>query len=247
MNYNPGNITAADKGALEAFSDLWIGNPLSMPNYVAIPGKIEAEDYCLQYGTDTEVVTDEGGGLNVGWTETGDWLEYAIENNSDLTELEISFRVAANAAGSKFDYYIDNEKIGQLTVQSTGGWQIWTSAVKDISIDKGKHYFKIVVVTGGFNINYFDIQEEFVSINDINIDNITIFPNPASSKIVIKSTGFLYNKVEIIDMAGKTVLSKSTPYEPQLQLPVSLSNGVYSVKISNATDSKVKNIVIKNE
>jgi hypothetical protein len=45
----------------------------------------------------------------------------------------------------------------------------------------GKHYFKIVVITGGFNINYFDIQESFgTEIKTDRIDNVSIYPNPAS-------------------------------------------------------------------
>ena len=246
-SYNQGDIAAADKGLLEVFSDFTIENQLGMPTWLTVPGIIEAENFTLQFGTDTETTGDEGAGLNVGWTDTGDWLEYAIENNTDETEYEILFRIAAQSSGSKFDYYVDDVKIDQLIVPSTGGWQIWQSVVKNITLGVGKHYLKIKVVTGGFNLNYFDIQKEFVSINNLNINNITIFPNPASSKIVIKSNGFEYNKVEIIDLAGKTVISKSIPYEREYHLPISLTDGIYTVKISNGITSKIQNIIIKND
>lgn len=244
MSYTPGNVTSADKGSLEAFSNITIVNQLSIPTWYSIPGKTEAENYALQYGTDKEQTSDTGGGMNVGWIETGDWLEYAIENNTTNTDYEISFRLAAQAAGGQFSYYVDNVKIAQVTVPNTGGWQTWQSVVKPIKIDQGKHYLKIVAVTGGFNINYFDIQKSFTGVSDLNIYRIGIYPNPASNQVVIQSTNFRYDSVEIFDMMGKTVMSKSIPYVPELHLPVSLTNGVYIVKISNGQEFQEKRIVI---
>jgi len=135
-------------------------------------------------------------------------------------------------------------KISQVVVPNTGGWQIWQSVVKTIKIDQGKHYFKLVAVTGGFNINYFNVQKVLTDINSLKIDDIIIFPNPASNHIVIKSSGFQYNKVEVIEYLGKIVLSKSVQYEPELNLPISLTNGAYIVKISNGLKYQEKRIII---
>lgn len=244
MSYTPGNVASADKGSLEAFSNITIENQLSIPTWYSIPGKTEAENFALQSGTDTEQTSDTGGGLNVGWIEDGDWIEYAIENKTTITDYEISFRLSAPSAGSKFDFYIDNKKVSQTVVPNTAGWQIWQSVVKTIKIEQGKHYFKIVAVTGGFNINYFNIQQSFTGINELNIDKVVIYPNPASNQVVIKSSGFQYDKVDVIDYMGKTVLSRSQLFEPELKLPLSLANGVYIVKISKGLESKEKRIVI---
>jgi len=43
-----------------------------------IPAKIEAESYASMAGVATETTTDTGGGLDVGWIDTGDWMAYAI-------------------------------------------------------------------------------------------------------------------------------------------------------------------------
>jgi poly(3-hydroxybutyrate) depolymerase len=244
--YTPGNITATDKGQLEAFSNFAIENPIQAPTWNSIPGKVEAENFSLQFGTDTEAVSDIGGGLNVGWTEAGDWLVYAIDNTSDEGEYEISFRIAAQSNGALFSYYIDNVKAGQLSVPSTTGWQIWKSVEKKITIPKGKHYLKIVVVTGGFNINYFEIQKEFTANNRLNVDGIYIYPSPASSNIVIKSIDFVYNKVEIFDMAGNTVISRLVDYNTELMMPLNLHDGSYLVKISSDNEIRTRKIIIKN-
>jgi poly(3-hydroxybutyrate) depolymerase len=234
ITYTPGDIIAADKGPLEAFTDVVIENTIAMPTYSPVPGKVEAENYTMQFGTATETTSDAGGGLNVGWTETDDWLVYAIENNTDVTEFKIKFRLAAQNSGSKFDFYIDDVKIGQINVPGTGGWQIFTSVFTSIPIPRGKHYLKIVVVNGGFNINYFEVQESFESVKEINgMDNVLIYPNPASNSIVIKSPEFQYDQVEILDITGKSVYKDFVTYLPELHLTVKLNNGVYLLKISN--------------
>lgn len=233
VTYTPGDIIAADMGALEAFSNVVVENPFETPVYSQIPGKVEAENYTMEFGTDTETTSDAGSGLNVGWTETDDWLVYAIENNTDQTEYKINFRLAAQSSGPKFDYYIDDQKIGQVVVPSTGAWQTFTSVITDISIPKGKHYLKFVVVAGGFNINYFDIQDHFDNGMSINENNIHICPNPASNRIVIESSEFQYNQVEIVDVNGKSVFNRFVDYVPELELSVKLNTGFYFIKVSD--------------
>ncbi len=231
VSYTPGDITAADMGALEAFTDFAVENPIPEPTYASLPGKVEAENYTLQFGIATENTSDVGGGLNVGWTETDDWLVYAIENNTDDTDFQILFRLAAQSSGARFNYYIDDVKIGQINVPSTGAWQTWRSVITNITIPKGKHYFKLVVVTGGFNINYFEVQKEFVNISQVNQEEINIYPNPASGFIMIQSPGFIYDNIEILDISGRVILKTVPEYKPELYLPLNLKRGIYQVKI----------------
>ena len=247
ISYTPGDIIAADKGMLEAFTDVYVHNPIAAPAYFPVPGKVEAEDYFMEFGTDTETTSDAGGGLNVGWLDKDDWMVYAIENNTDVTEFKIKFRLATQNSGTKFDYYLDDVKIGQISVPNTGSWQTYTSVVRDISIPGGKHYFKIVIVAGPFNINYFEVQESFESgINTIKMDNVLIYPNPASDNIVIQSSEFQYNQIEILDIMGKSVFSTSVDYLPELHLTVKLNNGIYLLRISNGEFSYSQRLEIIN-
>ncbi len=246
VTYNPGNITAADKGPLDAFSDFSVLNNLQMPTWDPIPEKIEAEDFVLQFGTGTETTSDTGGGLNVGWTETNDWLIYAIDNTSDEENFEIKFRLAAESAGAFFIFYIDNVRAGQVTVPTTGGWQVYQSIIKKIVIPKGKHYFKIAVVNSGFNINYFEIQKSFTGINDLKLGDVIIYPDKASNNMIVRSSEFQYNKIEIFDLTGKVVLSTKAAFEPELYLPVNLANGVYMFRISNEKQSQIKKVTVTN-
>ena len=246
VSYASGNVTATDLGILETFSNFPISNPIKEPLWLSIPGKIEAEKYCSQSGIQTENTSDTGGGLNVGWIDTGDWMEYAINNNSTDSIYEIAFRVASATGEGKFEYYLDNKKISLVSVPNTGSYQTWQSVVANINISQGKHYLKLVATNSGLNINYCNIKKVATGIESVTDDIIKIYPNPVSKEMIIRSTDFKYNKVEIIDVMGKTVLSRLTAYESELNIQVNLPNGMYIVKISNEKQSQLKRIIIDN-
>ncbi|MBN1181494.1 MAG: carbohydrate-binding protein, partial [Bacteroidales bacterium] len=208
IDYIPGNITATDMGKLELFTGLNIYNPLPEPTWQKIPGKIQAEKYNLQSGTRTENTSDSGGGLNVGWIDSGDWLEYAIENNTTDSRFEISFRLASNSGDGKIDFYLDNKKKSVVSVPNTGSWQTWKSVDKIITVPPGKHYMKLIASTGGFNINYMEISLPGGTGTESIIDEgIHIYPNPVCSEMVIKASAFKHHKIEVLDITGKIIQS----------------------------------------
>lgn len=245
ITYTPGNVTAVDKGALEGFSNFELTNLMKESNWVAIPNKIEAENYSLQSGIQTENTSDTGGGLNIGWVDNGDWMEYATENNSSLTNFKITFRVASPNTDSKLDYYIDNKLIKQISIPNTGGWQTWKSINDEITINSGKHYLKVVASKGGFNLNYIDIKDNTNGVEELSDNMVTIFPNPVIDKINIRSSNLKYNKIEILNISGAIVFNYCPPaYEQDSHFTLNLPSGVYFVKISNESQFTLKKIVV---
>lgn len=246
LNYAPGDVIAEDKGALDGFDGFELANLMEQPRWVSVPRKIEAESFLLQSGTSIENTNDTGGGENVGYIDNGDWLEYAIRNTTTETEFEITFRVASPSGNGRINYYLNNKLAGNISIPNTSGWQNWQSVSKNIKIPKGKHYLKLVASVGGFNINYFEINNLTTGINEIHNDELTIFPNPISSEMIIQSQNFQYNKIEVIDILGKSVLIKAITYEPELHLPVNLLKGMYIVKFSNEKQVQFKRIIVDN-
>lgn len=247
ITYNPGTVTATDMGPLESVSSFVLENPLTAPTWTKIPGRVQAEKYALQSGVQTENTQDAGGGLDVGWIDNGDWMEYAIDNSSSATSYNIAFRVATPSTATGFDYYLDNVKKGSVVVPNTGNYQVWQSVEKTITIASGQHYLKIVVTKGGFNLNYIDAIGLSTGIDEVNSSKMIIYPNPVSTEMVICSTDFQYNEIEIIDMSGKAVVRKSVAYEPELHIPVTLLNGMYLVRISSERESQVQRIIVVNK
>lgn len=124
----------------------------------SISGIIEAEDYATQQGIDTEETSDIGGGLNIGWTHNGDYLEYVllVEESGYYT---IDFRVASGINGGSFDFIYKTTALN-LTVPATGSWQTWTTITSSqIFLEEGIQTFKIVFSQEGTNLNYFEFKK----------------------------------------------------------------------------------------
>jgi translation initiation factor 1 (eIF-1/SUI1) len=247
ISYTPRDIKAADKGPLEGFSNLDIANQVSAPVWIAIPAKIEAENYTFKSGMQAETTGDVGGGQNLGYIGNGDWAEYAIENNTSKTNYQISFRLAATSAGGVIDFYVDDKYIGRVNAPNTGNWQVYQSVVKDISINQGKHYLKFVATVSGFNINYMDIKDIQTEIGKVTETNVSVYPNPVSNQMIVISGDFQHNKIEILDAMGNILTSRATDGESVLHLPVHLSDGMYFVKISSKTQYRLKKMMIANK
>ncbi|HYO10140.1 MAG TPA: carbohydrate-binding protein [Tepidisphaeraceae bacterium] len=101
-------------------------------------------------GVDIGATTDAGGGFNLGFVKTGEWLEYTIDVGADgLYQLDA--RVAAASSNGKFHVEIDGvNKTGALTVPNTNGWQNWTTVSKaGVSLDKGLHVLRLFMDAAG--------------------------------------------------------------------------------------------------
>ncbi len=132
-----------------------------------IPGKVEAEAYVLMQDVATETTNDEGGGLNVSYIDTGDWMEYNI-NVNETNNYNFSFRCASLSNGGMLSIEIDGKSLNYpIALPITGGWQNWMSAVgKNIPLTKGVHKMRLTAVFGGFNLNYVNITESGTNTNE---------------------------------------------------------------------------------
>lgn len=123
-----------------------------------VPGKVEAEEFNIQVGLQTEPTEDIGGGDNLGFTDNGDWAEYTIDVANDGDYI-IDFRVASLAGDASLSLSVDDEIILPiLTIGTTDGWQLWETVSDTISLTKGEHTLRFDVTAAGFNLNWMDIQ-----------------------------------------------------------------------------------------
>ncbi len=152
--------------------------------------KIEAEEYNNMLGIQTENTADEGGGLNVGWIETGDWLMFS---GIDFTGIKsVDTRLATSNSTSTIEIRIDSptgDLIGTVTVPNTGGFQAWETANTQLSDVSGTHdvYLVFKGATGYLcNINWLQFKGiSTASQNEINRSSIRIYPNPVLDKLKI--------------------------------------------------------------
>ena len=147
---------------------------------VALPGTIQAENFDNgganvayidtssgnsggAYRTtdvDVEATTDTGGGNNVGWIATGEWLKYSV-NVSTAGAYTLEFRVASSGGGGTFHVDAGTQNIsGPISIPNTGGWQTWTTVTKTgVNLTAGPQVWTVrfdAVGTGGAigNLNW---------------------------------------------------------------------------------------------
>jgi hypothetical protein len=120
--------------------------------------KIEAESYSSMFGVQKETTTDTGGGQDVGYIDSGDWMEYSGVNVPAAGDYSVQYRVASQTAKGVIQFNFDGSSKGTLTLPTTGGWQTWATTSTTVSgLTAGTHTIRLAANTGGFNLNWFSI------------------------------------------------------------------------------------------
>lgn len=147
-----------------------------------IPGRIQAQHFDLggqdiafnetsptnqggayRHGepVDIEATTDPtGGNYNVGWINTGEWLEYTVKVSS-AGSYNLHFRVASAAGGGAMRARLNgNDLTGQVSFNSTGGWQNWiTVTVSNVQLNPGTQILRLEMEDREFNINWVEFEQ----------------------------------------------------------------------------------------
>ncbi|MFT6100554.1 MAG: CxxC motif-containing protein (DUF1111 family) [Arenicella sp.] len=165
--------------------------------------RVEAEDYKAfsdttsgniggvfrQDDVDIEATTDLGGGYNVGWMETGEWLQYDV--GLDAGTYNVNVRVASNQTTGNISLTLDGANIGTDLVGSTGGWQLWeTHSIGQVTVNSsGTKSLRVNVVNSALNLNWIEFIRtgstgDGDADNDGVADSIDTCPNTPSGTSV---------------------------------------------------------------
>jgi beta-glucosidase len=145
----PGRIEAEDYdtgGEGVAYYNTTVGNP---------GGAYRADDIGIQPTTDT------GDGYNVGWINTGEWLEYTVNAPDPSAVYSISVRVASSSGGGQLRLRLDGTVLGTVAIPSTGGWQNWqTLTLPSVPVEggSGSKALRLEALNSGFNINWIELD-----------------------------------------------------------------------------------------
>jgi carbohydrate binding protein with CBM6 domain/pectate lyase-like protein/putative Ig domain-containing protein len=105
-------------------------------------------------GEGVDIENSAEGIYDIGWINTGEWINYTV-NVTKAGTYTLQARVAAAGGGNHFHVAIDGTTIGTITVPNTGGNQTWqTASVTTSSLSVGQHTLQIYMETGGFNLEY---------------------------------------------------------------------------------------------
>ncbi|HYG40436.1 MAG TPA: carbohydrate-binding protein [Cytophagales bacterium] len=206
-----------------------------------VPSTIQAESYCNMSGVQTENTSDTGGGQNVGWIETNDWMTYSV-NVPSAGSYTVQYRVASdNANGSiRLERGGGSMVFGTISVPNTGGWQNWQTISHTVQLPAGTQDIAIVAATGGFNINWMGISSSGGgSINLAYNRPVTTSSNENATNTGAKavdangttrwSSAYANNQNFIVDLGARYNISRikiawEAAYAADYQLQISTDN-----------------------
>jgi len=177
-------LSAADVASLVGVSNQYAGAPYGGTAW-AIPGKVEAENYDnggqnVSYrdasagnaggvyrtdDVDVRATVDTGGGYEVGWTDTGEWLNYTV-NVASSGNYDFQLRVASGQTGGSVHIEIDGANVtGPISIPNTGNWDntFTTLIIPNIAVPAGKHVMRLVIDSGswGPEVNWINVVPSY--------------------------------------------------------------------------------------
>ncbi len=207
-----------------------------------IPGTFKAEDYADMSGIKTEPTSDQSGGDNIGYIESGDWVEYKVEVASS-GKYQVDFRVASQTKGGNITLKTvspgnESTTLGSVTVKNTGGWQQWRTISTIVSLTQGIHTYRLEFTGGkGYLLNVNRISFAAV-INDQKFPTYTTAFSPIHDAYLQDGISFnneelrvrvdtptIYLMFDLSSVSGNITSAK-------LQLTVGSDPGYGTIKVS---------------
>jgi len=215
---------------------------------------IQAESYSSMSGIQTEPTTDTGGGLNVGYADTGDWMAYSNINFPTSGSYVIEYRVASAVNGARIssDLNAGTIQLGAVNIPNTGGWQNWQTVSQTVNVNAGTYNFGIYIQSSGVNINWFRITKSGAALaaktaspetSADGIANLNVYPNPTQDALFF-STEVSGANVSIINSEGGATVSSQTVNNNTVDVS-GLRNGIYLVLIEKDGIKTVRRFIKK--
>ncbi len=209
LSYAGSLVTATDGTKLAAFQDLVVRN--NLPTFLAIPGKIEAEAFSFNQGLQLETTTDVGGGQSVGFTNTGDYLDYRVKVvKSSQYLLEVRIACLNNAGSLQFQQLDLNDQVinsSTVNVPVTGGWQTWKTVTGKMTLAEGLCKLRVKIMDPEFNINWYRFSDKGIGLQMIPSHNLRVFPNPAAEELTVEMPSGTHSVhfLSFLSLNGKVV------------------------------------------
>jgi endoglucanase len=156
----------------------WLDFTTGTTTSVTASSKIEAETYTAHNGTQNESTIDAGGGLNVGYIDNGDWMDYSV-TTAAAGNYNLAFRIAAQHSGGQLQVKkADGTILTTVAVPQTGGYQTWTTVNAVVSLAGGTQTIRIASsASTNWNINWIEVSASTATVITSNRVEAEAFSN----------------------------------------------------------------------
>jgi glucosylceramidase len=111
--------------------------------------------------TDVDIEPTVGGGFNVGWTQSGEWMNYTV-NVASAGGYSLQLKVATAQAGRSLHVGFNGPSSvwTQIFPPSTGGWQAWTTVTVPVTLGAGVQQMTVYSDTGSVNLGPISVTKD---------------------------------------------------------------------------------------
>lgn len=179
-------------------------------NPIAIPGRVEAENYdkggegVAYHDTDptnnggayrtegVDIRVSVEGGHQIGWTAAGEWLEYTVQI-AEAGTYDLQLRVSSPAAGATYHLEADGITIASgLSVPNTGNYDVFSTVIKTgVKLPAGQHILRLVSDSNSTfgnvgDLNWFELQKTAAPVTNPSTTDTTppSVPGIPSAKLI---------------------------------------------------------------
>ena len=244
-----------------AWADTVVTDPPEREAYegkiAVIPGKIEAENYDVggnrftfydkdsenqgkayrEDAVDIESIDDAAcgpvscKGYALGYTQSGEWLEYSVNVESDA-ELTLTANVATASETAGFQLFMDGKAITDsikvAKIDTT--WKVYKEIeIGTVKLEKGEHILRILITGAYVNIDWL----QFTDPNTTRIES-----RPISREVHLSRLGS--ETLKVFSMTGRFLGNVNSQGADAASIEASLkaagfANGVYLVRGAGVT------------
>ncbi len=245
LTYNGSNVKSNNQ-TLNAFTNIQVVN--NLPDRHPVPGRIEAEDFEVNFGFELENCSE--GGKNTAYAFAGDYLDYLV-NINQTANYDLNYRIASEHSDAELIFQVgDGENftsVDTILFAGTGGWQNWVTQSRKVYLEEGEHTLRLLVKKGEHNLNWFELVNPTGLDEDQSVEAaFSLFPNPCSDYTVIRLNNMSGDRtsIAILGMDGRMVKVKSG-YESEYRINTyGYPKGVYIVQVRNSSIVSSRKLII---
>ncbi len=224
------------RGKLTPLGEAYVNMPThDTSRVIAIPERIEAENYNRKSGMKLELTSDVDGFAHMKEAKANDYLEYRI-SVPETGSYNVDIRVSSDAR-SGLRLYVDGENVVTYRIDDGGSYENWFNQSLSVELTEGEHAIQWKALSSGFHFNWFEISpvsgQKSLSENEMNV-----FPNPVNDKLILQGNSI--NQIQIYNPSGTPVLRCENTGEVDLSC---LKAGVYLVEFITEQHRYVRKII----
>jgi carbohydrate binding protein with CBM6 domain len=211
----------------------------------AVPGTIQAENFDrggegvgyhdttsgntggAYRPTNVDIEPSSSGGYNVGWAVAGEWLNYTVNVSAGGT-YNAGFRVASSGQGGTFHLEVNGANVtGPVGVPDTGGWQIWQTVNRTVTLNAGVQVARLVM-----DANATKAVGNFDWIQFTSSTGTTTPSSSGGGTIQVPAGGDLQAAIDAAQPGDTIVLAAGAVYRGQFMLRVKPGSSYITIRSS---------------